>query len=93
MLSKVRIVALDINGTDSAHKLAILALIAFKFSASFKDIYVEGIGDIESSDIELFFSRQRQLPGDDFGSAHYLANPRRVQLVDESLNQLFAGSR
>jgi len=43
---------LDISGVDSAHKLAILALLGFKFPVNFKDIYVEGIQDIESSDIE-----------------------------------------
>ena len=43
---------LDINGVDSAHKLAILALIGFKFSVDFRDIYVEGIKKIEHLDIE-----------------------------------------
>jgi len=43
---------LDINGVDSAHKLAILALLGFKFPVNFKDIHVEGIEDIEQSDIE-----------------------------------------
>lgn len=44
--------ALDINGVDSAHKLAILTLLGFKFPVDFEDIYVEGIENIESSDIE-----------------------------------------
>lgn len=43
---------LDINGVDSAHKLALLALIGFKFSVNFKSIYVEGIKKIEPLDIE-----------------------------------------
>lgn len=43
---------LDINGVDSAHKLALLALIGFKVPVDFKNIYVEGIEDIEASDIE-----------------------------------------
>jgi len=43
---------LDINGVDSAHKLAVLALVGFKFPVKFKDIYVEGIEGIESSDLE-----------------------------------------
>jgi len=42
---------LDINGTDSAHKLAILASIAFGCEITLDDIYVEGIENIEISDI------------------------------------------
>lgn len=44
--------ALDINGVDSAHKLTILALLAFKFPVDLEDIYVAGIEDIEPIDIE-----------------------------------------
>lgn len=44
--------ALDIKGFDSAHKLAILALLGFGRSCDLKDIYVEGIEDISLSDIE-----------------------------------------
>jgi len=47
--------ALDINGVDSAHKLSILSLIGFKFPVNFRDIYVEGIKDIDSSDIEYAY--------------------------------------
>ena len=43
---------LDINGTDSSHKLAILALLGFGRSVKLKDIYVEGIEDIDLMDIE-----------------------------------------
>lgn len=43
---------LDISGTDSAHKLAILALLGFGVPARAKDIYIEGITDIEQSDIQ-----------------------------------------
>jgi len=43
--------ALDINGTDSAHKLAILASIAFGCEIRPGDIYVEGIKNIDISDI------------------------------------------
>ncbi len=43
---------LDIKGFDSAHKLAILALLGFGKSVNIKDIYVEGIEDISLSDIE-----------------------------------------
>lgn len=42
---------LDINGTDSAHKLAILASIAFGCEITPCDIYVEGIENINISDI------------------------------------------
>lgn len=43
---------LDIKGFDSAHKLAILALLGFGKSVSIKDIHVEGIENISLSDIE-----------------------------------------
>ena len=42
---------LDINGSDSAHKLAILASIAFGYEIIPDDIYVEGIENIDISDI------------------------------------------
>ena len=43
---------LDISGSDSAHKLSILALLGFGIEAKPSDIYTEGIGDIEPGDIE-----------------------------------------
>ena len=43
--------ALDINGTDSAHKLAILASIAFVCEIILDDIFVEGIEAISKDDI------------------------------------------
>jgi homoserine dehydrogenase len=42
---------LDINGQDSAHKLAILASIAFGCEISLEDIFVEGIENISKDDI------------------------------------------
>ncbi len=42
---------LDINGGDSAHKLAILASIAFGYEIELDDIYVEGIEHIHIDDI------------------------------------------
>jgi len=42
---------LDISGGDSAHKLAILASIAFGYEIKLKDIYVEGIESISRDDI------------------------------------------
>lgn len=42
---------LDINGGDSAHKLAILASIAFGYEIELEDIYVEGIENINIDDI------------------------------------------
>lgn len=44
--------SLDIKGYDSAHKLAILALLSFGRSIGFEDIYVEGIEDVSLSDIQ-----------------------------------------
>lgn len=43
--------ALDIEGYDSAHKLAILASMAFGIDVKPKDIYVEGITHISDNDI------------------------------------------
>ncbi len=43
----------DIEGTDSAHKLQILATLAFRTSVKLKDIYVEGISKITPDDIAL----------------------------------------
>ncbi|MHC4618636.1 MAG: homoserine dehydrogenase [Planctomycetota bacterium] len=42
---------LDISGGDSAHKLAILASIAFGQEVKLEDIYVEGIEGISKDDI------------------------------------------
>ena len=43
--------ALDIGGGDSAHKLAILASIAFGYEITLEDIFVEGIESISKDDI------------------------------------------
>jgi homoserine dehydrogenase len=43
----------DIEGIDSAHKLQILATLAFRTSVKLKDIYVEGISKITPQDIVL----------------------------------------
>ena len=42
---------LDIEGIDSAHKLAILASICFGYEVKMQDIYVEGINGLSISDI------------------------------------------
>jgi len=42
---------LDINGSDSAHKLAILASIAFGTEIALDDIFVEGIEKVSKDDI------------------------------------------
>ncbi len=42
---------LDINGTDTAHKLAILAGLAFGCRIEMKDVYIEGIDGIDITDI------------------------------------------
>jgi len=44
---------LDIEGIDSAHKLAILATLAFGIPFSFEKIYTEGISDLSSIDIQF----------------------------------------
>ena len=42
---------LDVEGVDAAHKITILASLAFGKIARFEDIYVEGISRIRSEDI------------------------------------------
>ena len=44
--------ALDIEGDDSAHKLTILASIAFNTHVDFSDVYIEGITKITHKDVE-----------------------------------------
>lgn len=44
--------SLDIDGIDSRHKLAILALLGFGIQSKAEDIYTEGISDIEPVDIQ-----------------------------------------
>ena len=44
--------AFDIDGTDAAHKLTILASIAFGIPLSFERVHVEGIADITSENIQ-----------------------------------------
>ncbi|MFN7065766.1 MAG: homoserine dehydrogenase [Aquificaceae bacterium] len=45
--------SLDIDGWDSAHKIAILSYIAFGSFFPFEDIHVEGIRSVDLLDIEL----------------------------------------
>jgi len=42
---------LDVEGTDSAHKLQILASLAFRTYVDLKDIYTEGIASITQQDV------------------------------------------
>jgi len=44
---------LDIEGYDTAHKLAILGMLAYGMEINFDDIYIEGISDITPLDIEF----------------------------------------
>ncbi len=43
----------DVEGIDTAHKLAILAAMAFGTPINFDSVYVEGIADIQPVDIEF----------------------------------------
>jgi homoserine dehydrogenase len=43
---------LDVEGVDTAHKLAILATLAFGIRVDLNDIFVEGISDITPLDIQ-----------------------------------------
>ncbi len=44
---------MDVEGFDTAHKLAILTSLAFGMKINFKDIYIEGISRITPLDIRL----------------------------------------
>jgi homoserine dehydrogenase len=44
--------ALDLDGIDAAHKLAILSSVAFGTKTDFDNVYVEGIRKIQGIDIE-----------------------------------------
>jgi homoserine dehydrogenase len=44
---------LDVEGFDTAHKLAILTSLAYGTTINFNDIYIEGISNITPMDIEL----------------------------------------
>lgn len=44
--------ALDLDGIDAAHKLAILSSVAFGTKTDFDNVYVEGIRNIQGVDIE-----------------------------------------
>ena len=44
--------ALDLDGIDAAHKLAILSSVAFGTKTDFDNIHIEGIRNIETVDIE-----------------------------------------
>lgn len=44
---------LDVDGTDAAHKLAILVSLAYGSAVSFKDIYREGITSLTPDDIRF----------------------------------------
>jgi homoserine dehydrogenase len=44
---------LDVGGDDSAHKLAILARLAFARDVALDAIHIEGIGDVEPIDLEF----------------------------------------
>ena len=44
---------LDVDGIDSAHKLAILVMLAFGTPVSLSDIYMEGISKVSAIDIEF----------------------------------------
>ena len=44
--------SLDVSGMDSAHKIAIMASLAFGTGVRFEDVSVEGIEDIELVDVQ-----------------------------------------
>ena len=45
--------AMDVDGVDAAHKLALLAALAFGAEVDFKGVYVEGIRHVSAQDIDF----------------------------------------
>ncbi|MBS3756166.1 MAG: homoserine dehydrogenase [Desulfobacterales bacterium] len=45
--------SLDVDGYDTAHKLAILSAIAFGMKINYEDVYIEGIAALTPMDIEF----------------------------------------
>jgi len=45
--------AFDIGGIDAAHKVALLTSLAFGTEVAFDDLFIEGIENIELSDLEM----------------------------------------
>ncbi len=45
--------SLDVDGWDAAHKITLLAMLAYGNYIDFKDVYVEGIRNIDKLDVEL----------------------------------------
>ena len=45
--------SLDIEGIDTAHKLAILTSLAYGMEINFEDIFIEGISNIDPMDIDF----------------------------------------
>lgn len=43
--------SLDVSGLDTAYKLAILASLAYNSSITYKDVYVEGITNLDEADV------------------------------------------
>lgn len=42
----------DVGGFDAAHKISILAMLAYKINSPYKNMYIEGIENIDSMDID-----------------------------------------
>ena len=42
----------DFGGFDAAHKISILAMLAYKIKSPYKNMYIEGIENIDSMDID-----------------------------------------
>lgn len=45
--------SLDIDGWDAAHKITLLAMLAYGSYIDFKEVYVEGIRNVDKLDVEL----------------------------------------
>jgi homoserine dehydrogenase len=91
---------LDISGGDAAHKLAILASIAFGYQIALEDIYVEGIQHLSKDDVRFGGEMGYRLKllaiaeKDDKGRVSLRVHPsfinkdNRLALVDGSFNAI-----
>lgn len=90
----------DISGLDAARKMAILASLAFHTKVDLEDVYVEGITDITSSDIEyadefdyiiklIGLTKKRETGIEVRVHPMLIPNKHPLASVDDSFNAIF----
>ncbi len=90
---------LDINGADTAHKLAILGAIAGGTKPDLSKIYCEGIDKVTAEDIilanEFGYKIKLLAVYNEFGQAVYpalVSKDKKISQIDESFNAILVKS-